>query len=146
VFYTCFLYAFMVYLRPVSRTYGQFKGTIWKESLYTLVYISFYVFTILLKHLRRLYTCGSIFKCCQYIITAPVNNHYTYWRTNPLLTKHWLIRGKSVLVYIDHVIYFNRTIIVTNLIRAYNTIRIPCLRPDCSMYHLSGTNNIKRLN
>jgi hypothetical protein len=29
-------------------------------------------------------------------------------------------------VYIDHVIYFNRIIIVTNLIRAYNTIRIPC--------------------
>ena len=73
----------MVYLRPVSRTHGQFKGTIWKESPYTLVCISFYVFTILLKYLRRLYAYGSIFKCCQCIITALVNNHCTYWRTNP---------------------------------------------------------------
>ena len=67
-----------------------------------------------------------LFKCCQCIITAPINNHCTCWRTNPLLTKHWLIRGTSVSVYIDHVTYFNRTTTVTNLIRVYNTIRIPC--------------------
>jgi hypothetical protein len=29
-------------------------------------------------------------------------------------------------VYIDHITYFNRTTIVTNLTRAYSTIRIPC--------------------
>ena len=130
----CFLYAFMVYLRPVSRTYGQFKGTIWKESLYTLVCISFYVFTVLLKCLRRLYAYSSIFKCCQYIITALINNHCAYWRTNPLITKHWLIRGTPVSVYIDHVTYFNRTTTVTNLIRAYNTIRIPC--PETRLFRV----------
>jgi hypothetical protein len=69
---------------------------------------------VLLKCLRRLYAYGSIFKCCQYIITIPVNNHCTCWRTNPLLTKHRLIRGTLVSVYIDHVIYFNRTTIVNN--------------------------------
>jgi hypothetical protein len=61
-------------------------------SLYTRLYFLL-CFTVLLKCLRRLYACGSIFKCCQCIITAPVNNHRTCWRTNPLITKHWLIRG-----------------------------------------------------
>jgi hypothetical protein len=94
-------------------------------SLYTRLYFLL-CFTVLLKCLRRLYAYGSIFKCCQCIITTPVNNHCTYWRTNPLITKHWLIRGTSVSVYIDHVTYFNRITTVTNLIRAYNTICIPC--------------------
>jgi hypothetical protein len=102
-------------------------------SLYTRLYFLL-CFTVLLKCLRRLYACGSIFKCCQCIITAPVNNHCTCWRTNPLLTKHWLIRGTLVSVYIDHVTYFNRTTTVTNLIRAYNTICIPC--PETRLFHV----------
>ena len=53
-------------------------------------------------------------------------NHYICWCASPLITKHWLIRGTSVSVYIDHVTYFNRTTTVTNPIRAYSTIRIPC--------------------
>ena len=113
--------------RPVS-------STIWEEFPYTLVYISFYVFTVLLKCLRRLYAYGSIFKYCQYIITALINNHCAYWRTNPLITKHWLIRGTPVSVYIDHVTYFNRITTVTNLIRAYNTIRIPC--PETRLFRV----------
>jgi hypothetical protein len=89
---------------------------------------------VLLKCLWRLYVYGSIFKCCQCIITAPINNHCTCWRTNPLITKHWLIRGTSVSVYIDHVTHFNRTTTVTNLTRAYNTIRIPC--PETRLFRV----------
>jgi hypothetical protein len=37
-------------------------------------------------------------------------------------------------VYIDHVTYFNRTTTVTNLTRAYNTIRIPC--PETRLFRV----------
>jgi len=130
-----FLYAFMVYLRPVSRTHNQFKALFKGDFLiHSFVFPSIFLRFCWSIYLRRLYACGSIFKCCQCIITAPVNNHCTYWRTNPLLTKHWLIKGTSVSVYIDHVTYFNRTTIVTNLTRAYNTIRIPC--PETRLFRV----------
>jgi hypothetical protein len=62
-------------------------------------------------------------------------NHYICWCASPLITKHWLIRGTLVSVYIDHVTYFNRTTTVTNLTRAYNTIRIPC--PETRLFRVS---------
>ena len=37
-------------------------------------------------------------------------------------------------MYIDHVTYFNRTTTVTNLTRAYNTIRIPC--PETRLFRV----------
>jgi hypothetical protein len=113
-------------------------------SLYTRLYFLL-CFTVLLKCLRRLYAYGSIFKCCQCIITAPVNNHCTCWRTNPLLTKHWLIRGTSVSVYIDHVTYFNRITTVTNPNEHIVLYVLRAPGPDCSMYYLSDTNSHQSL-
>jgi predicted secreted protein len=37
-------------------------------------------------------------------------------------------------VYIDYIAYFNRIITVTNLIRAYNIIRIPC--PETRLFRV----------
>jgi hypothetical protein len=95
---------------------------------------------VLLKCLWRLYVYGSIFKCCQCIITAPINNHCTCWRTNPLITKHWLIRGTSVSVYIDHVTHFNRTTTVTIPTSIeYYTYYVP--RNTTPLCYLSDTNS-----
>jgi hypothetical protein len=139
-FLMCFMCISMYFLYTLWFIYGPWAGLtaslkhyLEGISLYTRLYFLLY-FTVLLKCLRRLYACGSIFKCCQCIITAPINNHCTYWRTNPMITGHWLIRGTLVLVYIDHVIYFNRITTVTNLTRAYNTICIPC--PETRLFRV----------
>ena len=50
-----------------------------------------------------------------------------------------------VLVYIDYVTYFNKTTIVTNPIRAYNTTRIPCPRTRLFYVLISNTNILFKL-
>jgi hypothetical protein len=67
-------------------------------------------------------------------------NHYICWRTSPLITKHWLIRGTLVLMYIDYVTYFNRIIIVTNPNKHIILYVLRALGPDYSMYYLSNIN------
>ena len=44
-------------------------------------------------------------------------------------------------MYIDHVTYFNRTTTVTNPNEHTVLYVLRAPGPDCSMYHLSGTNN-----
>ena len=90
----------------MSRTHSQFKGTIWEESLYTLICISFYIFTVLLKYLRRLYACGSIFKCCQCIITATAPATLAVATLAALTPDYEVLTNQGdapVLVYIDSI-------------------------------------------
>jgi hypothetical protein len=60
-----------------------------------------------------------------------------------------LIKGVLVLIYINYINYFNRIIIVINLIRVYNTIYIPCFKTQLFYILISNINrniNFYKLN
>ena len=128
-------------------TYGPWTGLTaylkdylnrnFKDCLRGVSYVFPLYFTVLLKHLRRLYGYSSIFKCCQCIITV------TAPATLAALTPDYEVltnQGDALVsVYIDSVAlqlnlsHYSNEHKILYVLRALNTT------PLC---HLSDTNNI----
>jgi hypothetical protein len=101
-----------------------------KDCLKGVSYVFPLCFTVLLEHLRRLYGYSSIFKYCQYIITATVLITLAAATLAALTLDYEVLtnqRDALVSVYIDSVTlqlnlshYFNEHRIL-NVLRARNT-------------------------